>query len=119
MPPSSYRRRWMRCREPVVMSDIQATVSAAAAEPRTKVQELGAVPLFAGLSLLVALLLAASILVGRGAGTGGLGDLLSLWRRDPGTAWIIFSQVRLPRTLLAALVGASLGLSGAVLQGLL
>jgi len=58
-------------------------------------------------------------LIGRGASTGGLGDLLNLWREDPETARLIFSQVRLPRTLLALLVGASLGLSGAVLQGLL
>lgn len=101
------------------MSEVQAAVSAAAAEPRNRLHELSAASLFTGLSLLVAVLLVASILIGRGAITGGLGDLLSLWKRDPDTAWIIFSQVRLPRTLLAALVGASLGLSGAVLQGLL
>jgi len=71
---------------------------------------------------LVALLIALaglSLVTGRGTVTGGLGDLLSLWKRDPETAWLILSQVRLPRTILAILVGASLGLSGAVLQGLL
>jgi len=31
---------------------------------------------------------------------------------------IIFTEIRLPRTLLAALIGASLGLSGAALQGM-
>lgn len=33
--------------------------------------------------------------------------------------WLILSQIRLPRTLLALLVGGSLGLSGAALQGAL
>ncbi|MGE4062543.1 MAG: FecCD family ABC transporter permease [Rhodospirillaceae bacterium] len=71
------------------------------------------------LGLLVFVLTVASIITGRGEITGGLGDLVSLWRRDAETAWLILSQVRVPRTLLALLVGASLGLSGAVLQGLL
>ncbi len=75
--------------------------------------------LIAGLSLLVLVLAGVSLVSGRGAATGGLGDLVSLWQRDADIAWLILSQVRLPRTLLALLVGASLGLSGAVLQGLL
>ncbi|MDX2204766.1 MAG: iron ABC transporter permease [Hyphomicrobiaceae bacterium] len=37
----------------------------------------------------------------------------------PGARWLIFSEIRLPRALLAALVGAALGLSGAALQGYL
>ena len=48
--------------------------------------------------------------------------LLSVWVGDGTLAvpdWLIFTQIRLPRTVLAALVGASLGLSGAVLQGAL
>lgn len=36
-----------------------------------------------------------------------------------GTAGIIVRDIRLPRTLLAALIGATFGLSGAALQGLL
>ncbi len=72
-----------------------------------------------GLAGLVTVLTVVSVITGRGEITGGLGDLISLWRRDPETAWLIMSQVRVPRTLLALLVGASLGLSGAVLQGLL
>ena len=52
-----------------------------------------------------ALLCAASLLVGA---TGlGVPDLIVLW------------QIRVPRTALAALVGAGLGVSGAVLQGAL
>ncbi|MEQ9449833.1 MAG: iron ABC transporter permease, partial [Rhodospirillaceae bacterium] len=71
---------------------------------------------------LLALLFALSLLslfTGRGSVAGSFGDIFSLWQADPETAWLILSQVRLPRTLLALLVGASLGLSGAVLQGLL
>jgi iron complex transport system permease protein len=34
-------------------------------------------------------------------------------------AWLILSEIRLPRTLLGLLVGAALGMSGAVLQGYL
>jgi iron complex transport system permease protein len=37
----------------------------------------------------------------------------------PNLAWLILTELRLPRTLLALLVGATLGLAGAVLQGLL
>lgn len=72
-----------------------------------------------GLALLVVFLTVVSVIVGRGEITGGIGDLITLWQRDADTAWLILSQVRIPRTLLALLVGASLGLSGAVLQGLL
>lgn len=57
------------------------------------------------LSLALAVLLAVSLLVG--AAGFGVPDRLILW------------QIRLPRTLLAALVGGGLGLSGAVLQGAL
>ncbi|WP_417686748.1 FecCD family ABC transporter permease [Roseibium sp.] len=46
-----------------------------------------------------------------GGGTGRP-DAVSL--RD----WIVLSQIRLPRILLGALVGASLAVSGAVMQGL-
>lgn len=37
----------------------------------------------------------------------------------PGARWLIFTEIRLPRALLAALVGAGLGVSGAALQGYL
>ena len=38
---------------------------------------------------------------------------------EPSLPWLILWELRLPRTLLALLVGATLGLSGAALQGLL
>jgi iron complex transport system permease protein len=44
---------------------------------------------------------------------------LTIMEYDPISAHLIISDIRLPRTLLACLVGATLGLSGAVLQGLL
>jgi iron complex transport system permease protein len=57
------------------------------------------------LALLLALLMVASLFIGDA--TLALPDSLILW------------QLRLPRTLLSVLVGAGLGLSGAVLQGAL
>ena len=46
----------------------------------------------------------------------GLWDWLN---HTPSAAAMVVGEIRLPRTLLAVLVGASLGLSGAALQGLL
>jgi iron complex transport system permease protein len=67
-------------------------------------------------ALLGALALAAaavSLLVGRSSGgpTFGFGG--------PEIASIVLTEIRLPRTLLALLVGGTLGLCGAALQGLL
>ncbi len=66
-----------------------------------------------GLAALVVLTAGASLLVGRdGAGpTFGFGG--------PELMDVIFTEIRLPRTLLAVLVGGTLGLCGAALQGLL
>jgi iron complex transport system permease protein len=67
-------------------------------------------------SLLViacALILPVSLMIGRGNGgpTFGLGSAQ--------TAGVILREIRLPRTLLGVLVGGTLGLCGAALQGLL
>lgn len=60
----------------------------------------------AGLTLVLAL---ASIAIGpAGMSFGGSEQ-----------AWLILSEIRLPRTLLGVLVGAALGMSGAALQGYL
>jgi iron complex transport system permease protein len=69
------------------------------------------------LVLLTLALFAVSVFAGRTslllhALTGGHG-------MDGGVPWLILTEIRLPRALLAVLVGASLGLSGAVLQGFL
>lgn len=72
----------------------------------------------ATLALLVALLFALSIYLGRG------GELLAdkfhtMSAIDRELAWLVLTEVRLPRALLGLLVGATLGLTGAGLQGLL
>ena len=38
---------------------------------------------------------------------------------EAGADWVILTEIRLPRTVLALLIGMGLGLSGAALQGLL
>lgn len=69
------------------------------------------------LLVLVGGLFVTSLLVGRVA------TLTALLFAGPGAddpmLWLIFTEIRLPRALLALLIGASLGLSGAVLQGFL
>lgn len=70
------------------------------------------------LAALTLLLFAASIYVGRG------GELLAdkfetISKVDRDIAWLVLTEIRLPRALLGLLVGASLGLTGAGLQGLL
>ncbi|MDE0800309.1 MAG: iron ABC transporter permease [Rhodospirillaceae bacterium] len=74
--------------------------------------------LLGGLAVLVIVLAIISLFVGR-LGIGGVADLLAVQGQDPETFRILLIEVRLPRTLLALTVGATLGLSGAVLQGLL
>ncbi len=71
-----------------------------------------------GLAALAAIFFVASIYVGRG------GELLFTKLRaideiDRSLAWLILEEVRLPRALLGLIVGATLGLTGAGLQGLL
>jgi iron complex transport system permease protein len=71
-------------------------------------------PLVLKLSLLLMVLAAVSLLLGRGG-------WLWPWQhadRDADLARLILWELRLPRLLLAILVGAALGLAGAVLQGL-
>jgi iron complex transport system permease protein len=66
---------------------------------------------------LVVALAALSLMVGP-AGLSPRAALAGLISGE-GPAGIIVRDIRLPRTLLAALIGATLGLSGAALQGLL
>lgn len=73
-------------------------------------------------SLVLLGLLAALLLASLGVGYASL-SVLDIWRGLLGqgdTATVVIAQdFRLPRTLLAALVGGALGLCGAALQGLL
>ena len=71
----------------------------------------------AALLALILLLALASLMVGP-AGLSPRTALAGLLSGE-GPAGIIVRDIRLPRTLLALLIGATLGLSGAALQGLL
>jgi iron complex transport system permease protein len=75
-------------------------------------------PLLITALVLLSLALAAfSMLVGA---SGGLSELLAMIASgDADTAVMIMVDVRLPRTLLALMIGATLGLAGASLQGYL
>ncbi len=70
-------------------------------------------------SLTVALAVLASISLLAGIGSAAFGDIIPLTEQSPEIARTILFEIRLPRTLLAIVVGASLGLAGATLQGLL
>jgi iron complex transport system permease protein len=75
-------------------------------------------PLFVILGLLVAALFAMSLLIGPAGFT--LSDSLRALLTGEGEAvTLVMREIRLPRALLAVMVGASLGLSGAALQGYL
>ena len=70
------------------------------------------------LSVLLLLLCAVSLAVGRAP--LDVASAFAQWMRGESTlATLVLIELRLPRTLLAVLVGASLGLAGAALQGLL
>jgi len=74
--------------------------------------------LITGLAVLMALLAVTSMLVGPAtAGTFELFDMMEHGKAD--TAWMIMREVRFPRTALAMLVGMTLGMAGAALQGFL
>ena len=74
--------------------------------------------LFSALALVVAMSFLASLVVGP-AGVGPGQSLRALVRDDGGAMTIVMREIRLPRAILGALVGASLGLSGAAMQGYL
>ena len=76
------------------------------------------IALYAGLSALVAALFVASILIGPSSLSPGA-VWYALTAPDQSPSAIIVHEIRLPRTILAALVGATLGIAGATLQGLL
>jgi iron complex transport system permease protein len=73
--------------------------------------------LIAGLALLSLALATVSMLIGA---SGGLSELLAMIASgNAATATMIMMDVRLPRTLPALMIGATLGLAGASLQGYL
>jgi len=74
--------------------------------------------LLVGLTLLVALLFVVSLLTGPAA-ISIPDSLKALFGDDSEMIVLVMREIRLPRALLALLIGASLGLSGAALQGYL
>lgn len=73
---------------------------------------------YLGLSLLLLLLMGASLTLGA-VDVSVLAALADAWAGDLSASRSIVFEVRLPRALLALIVGASLGMSGAAMQGLL
>ncbi|MFD0858146.1 FecCD family ABC transporter permease [Roseovarius aquimarinus] len=74
--------------------------------------------LMAPLALAVLALFAASLLIG--PASLGLGEMIAaLWQGGDGPAAMVMREIRLPRAILAAMIGASLGLAGAAMQGYL
>ena len=69
------------------------------------------------LAVLVAMLFAASLMTG--PAHFSLQTVATALFSDQGVASIIVRDIRLPRTILAAMIGATFGLAGASLQGLL
>lgn len=74
--------------------------------------------LIGSLTLVAAVLFLLSLVTGPAA--TGLGDVVAgLFGEDGQTLTLIVREIRLPRALLALCIGATLGLSGAALQGYL
>jgi iron complex transport system permease protein len=69
------------------------------------------------IAAVLAILVLLSLLAGQ-VWLGPMTVLKSLFTAKPDLAGLIVTELRLPRAVLALAVGASLGLSGAVLQGL-
>jgi iron complex transport system permease protein len=74
--------------------------------------------------VLIAVLAGAAILAGAASlliGPAGIGPgaIVRIGAEDPGVAALILREIRLPRTILGLMVGATLGLAGATLQGYL
>ncbi|MEQ8292720.1 MAG: iron ABC transporter permease [Roseovarius sp.] len=70
------------------------------------------------LGLLVAALMLASLLIGP-AGVGVGESLSALVAGDGGPLTLVMREIRLPRMILAVMIGGSLGLAGAAMQGYL
>mgnify|MGYP001481533992 CR=1 FL=1 len=74
--------------------------------------------LVGGLGLVVVAMFAASLLTGP-AGLDAETAIAGLFRGDNEAASLVMREIRLPRAILGLMIGATLGLSGAVLQGYL
>lgn len=81
-------------------------------------QRCQSLPLSQKALLTLLLLLFLSLLIGAQAGALAVGPWQALQGQMTTYDWQIWSAIRLPRLLLAMLVGASLALAGAAMQGL-
>ena len=75
-------------------------------------------PLFIGLMAALAVLFALSVMVGP-AGLTLADTIRALFLGQGDAATLVMREIRLPRAILAVMVGASLGLAGAAMQGYL
>ncbi|WP_103335821.1 FecCD family ABC transporter permease [Pseudotabrizicola formosa] len=74
--------------------------------------------LLMGLTILVTALFTLSLVTGV-APVGAGESLAALLRDDGGPLTMVMREIRLPRAILAVMIGVSLGLSGAAMQGFL
>lgn len=74
--------------------------------------------LIAVLTVLASVLFIASLLIGP-AGLGVSDSLSALFAADRDVVAVVMQEIRLPRAILGAAIGATLGLSGAAMQGYL
>ncbi len=70
------------------------------------------------LSLALAMLFCTSLVIGP-AQIGPAESLRALFINDQSTLTLVMREIRLPRAILAVLIGASLGMAGAAMQGYL
>jgi iron complex transport system permease protein len=93
---------------------------AKAASPSTHRHRASSRALATGAALAVLVTLAFLLSLSIGPAAAGLGALFGqLTGGEADTAILIMREIRLPRSLLALLIGGTLGISGAALQGLL
>lgn len=74
--------------------------------------------LIVGLSVLMVVLFYGSLSTGH-TSIAIWDTLFRIWQDSPDLSALVLQEIRLPRALLGCLIGATLGLSGAALQGLL
>src|SRR3954469_19625489 len=102
---------------PLTQSHWTATGKPVGKPPENSMADRTSWRLSAALVALILVLVVVSLMVGP-AGLSWRAALAGLFSGD-GAPGIIVRDIRLPRTLLAVMIGATLGLSGAALQGLL
>src|SRR5262249_42292964 len=109
---------WMQDKAAIPLEGKPEACRKGAGETLMTRAELGDLRLNLALAALIVVLAIASLMVGP-AGLSPREALTGLFGSGDPAAVIVVRDIRLPRTLLAILIGATFGLSGAALQGLL